>query len=69
MSFEDTTRKMADEAAEVALKVRMASHELWVKGPGASQALADVVEDLAAAVEKLARCVARRFPGTPDGDA
>lgn len=65
--FAETTRKMANEVAAVALKVRMESHELWAKGPAASQALADVVEDLAEAVEKLARCVARRFPGNPDG--
>ena len=70
MNFEETTRKMADEVARVAIDVgdvarstRNAMHEPSV------QRCFDEVARLAAVVEKLARCVARRFPGTPDGDS
>lgn len=62
MGFVETTRKMADEVAAEAKRLQ---EETAKMGP---QPLSWKVEQLCAAVEKLARCVSRRFPGTPDGE-
>jgi hypothetical protein len=62
VSFEDTTRKMADEVAAEALRLKS---KIEVIGP---RPLTWEVAALCDAVEKLARCVARRFPAE-DGAA
>jgi hypothetical protein len=65
--FEETTRKMADEVAakarHIASETRRQDRQL---NEPAFEELKAQVGDLAAAVEKLAQCVARRLPGRPD---
>lgn len=67
MSFEDTTRKMADEVAQIANSVRVtcefANKRPWPMGEAK---ILGQLEELARAVEKLALCAARRFPGNAD---
>lgn len=67
MSFEDTTREMADEVARMAAKV-IADGEWRCRQmfEPSAQTAHEAIVDLAKAVVELARCVARRFPGDPD---
>jgi len=66
MSFEDTTRKMADE---VAVEIDILRDEMEARARilgGDFTAVYDRLGRLCDVMEKLARCVARRFPGNPD---
>jgi hypothetical protein len=69
MSFEDTTRKMADEvateASAIACECKSMNGRPWSAGEGK---VLSQIASLASVVEKLARCVARRFPQHEEGD-
>lgn len=59
MSFETTTRKMADEvAAECRLMAENLTYD-YMETPQIKRRLVQLAEQ----VEKLAMCVSRRFPG------
>ena len=68
MSFETTTRKMADEAGEMAKSAEALVRDIMghchteASAGTHGLALEFAVVRLAAAVEKLALCVSRRFP-------
>lgn len=67
MSFEDTTRKMADDvvviARAISVECESANKRPWPMGEGK---VLQQIGELAFAVEKLALCVGRRFSGNAD---
>lgn len=69
MNFEEDTRKMADDAARACSKVVLTLQRRTGVGqnrPVSVRMAMDEIVVLATAMEKLARCVARRFDEDTD---